>query len=162
MPGQGLLALDGGYVQSHDNPEGMEGKVAAESGVAQAESLVVLGDGASWITEIAAWHFPQVKRQLDLWHLLRRGHRPSWGKTWPRLLDPPPYWCIHEKSVMVVKRPFCVIGLSALVPAVDVRLGDLWFGPPGWMTFVTMLCRIQPLRSPPDARGRRPNHRLSL
>jgi hypothetical protein len=72
----------------------MEGKVAVESGVAQAESLVVLGDGASWITEIAAWHFPQVKRQLDLWHLLRRGHRPSWGKTWPRLLDPPPYWCI--------------------------------------------------------------------
>jgi hypothetical protein len=93
VPGQGLLALDGGYVQSHDNPEGMEGKVAviasgrervgrdrwrltgrhyvasfgsaatfgplvyqvaAESGVAQAESLVVLGDGASWITEIAA------------------------------------------------------------------------------------------------------------
>ena len=43
VPGQGLLALDGGYVQSHDNPEGMEGKVAAESGVAQAESLVVLG-----------------------------------------------------------------------------------------------------------------------
>ena len=62
MPGQWLLALDGGYVQSHDNPEGMEGKVAAESGVAQAESLVVLGDGASWITEIAAWHFPQAKR----------------------------------------------------------------------------------------------------
>jgi hypothetical protein len=28
VPGQGLLALDGGYVQSHDNPEGMEGKVA--------------------------------------------------------------------------------------------------------------------------------------
>jgi hypothetical protein len=119
VPGQGLLALDGGYVQSHDNPEGMEGKVAviasgrervgrdrwrltgrhymasfgsaatfgplvyqvaAESGVAQAESLVVLGDGASWITEIAAWHFPQAKRRLDLWHLLRRGHTAVLGE----------------------------------------------------------------------------------
>ena len=48
-------------------------QVAVEAGVAQAELLVVLGDGASWISEIASWHFPTAERRLDLWHLLRRG-----------------------------------------------------------------------------------------
>ena len=111
VPAQGLIALDGGYVQSHDNPAGMEGKVAVlatgrervgrerwrltgrryvarfgsaatfgplvyqvatEAGVAQA-ALLGCWDDASWISEIASWHFPTAERRLDLWHLLRRG-----------------------------------------------------------------------------------------
>lgn len=111
-PEQVLLALDGGWVRSRDNPGGMEGKVAviatghdqispqrrrltgrryvarfqpadafgaqvfaaaAEQGVAQTGQVVVLGDGADWITTITAMYLPQAERRLDLWHLLRRG-----------------------------------------------------------------------------------------
>jgi hypothetical protein len=49
-------------------------QAAAELGLTQAEHLVVLGDGAAWISELAAWCFPDAERRLDLWHLLRRGH----------------------------------------------------------------------------------------
>ena len=58
-------------------------QVAAEAGVAQAELLVVLGDGASWISEIASWHFPTAERRLDLWHLLHRGHEALLAEELP-------------------------------------------------------------------------------
>ena len=51
-------------------------QVAAEAGVAQAELLVVLGDGASW-------HFPTAERRLDLWHLLHRGHEALLAEELP-------------------------------------------------------------------------------
>lgn len=110
-PAQLLLALDGGWVRSRDNPGGMEGKVAvmatgrepigctrrqltgrryvarfqpseafgvqvfaaaAEQGVAQTDQVVVVGDGAEWITSITDMYLPEAERRLDLWHLLRR------------------------------------------------------------------------------------------
>jgi Uncharacterised protein family (UPF0236) len=110
---EGLVALDGGWVASHDTPHGMEGKVAVLAtgretighqrrrlterhyvasfasaddfgkrvyrealtlGLAAAPQLVVLGDGAAWISELTAYHFPQAERRLDLWHLLTRAH----------------------------------------------------------------------------------------
>jgi hypothetical protein len=49
-------------------------QAAAELGLTEAKHLVVLGDGAPWISELAAWCFPHAERRLDLWHLLRRGH----------------------------------------------------------------------------------------
>jgi hypothetical protein len=58
-------------------------QVAVEAGVAQAELLVVLGDGASWISEIASWHFPTAERRLDLWHLLHRGHEALLAEELP-------------------------------------------------------------------------------
>jgi hypothetical protein len=51
-------------------------QVAVEAGVAQAELLVVLGDGASW-------HFPTAERRLDLWHLLHRGHEALLAEELP-------------------------------------------------------------------------------
>ncbi len=112
-PEELLVALDGGWVRSRDNPGGMEGKVAviatgrtrcgrhrwrligrryvarfqpsepfgaqvyqaaAEAGVAQARQVVVLGDGAEWITSLTDLYLPQAERRLDLWHLLRRAN----------------------------------------------------------------------------------------
>lgn len=45
---------------------------AVEQGVAQTDQVVVLGDGAEWITSLTAMYLPDAERRLDLWHLLRR------------------------------------------------------------------------------------------
>lgn len=42
---------------------------AQRQGVEQAEHVVLLSDGASWIKEVQALHFPQALVVLDLWHL---------------------------------------------------------------------------------------------
>lgn len=47
-------------------------QAAAELGLVPDAEVVVLGDGANWITELAAWCFPGAERRLDLWHLLHR------------------------------------------------------------------------------------------
>lgn len=47
-------------------------QAAAELGLVPDAEVVVLGDGAHWITELAAWCFPGAERRLDLWHLLHR------------------------------------------------------------------------------------------
>lgn len=47
-------------------------QAAAEAGVARAERVVVLGDGASWISSVAEWCFVDAEQRLDLWHLLDR------------------------------------------------------------------------------------------
>lgn len=47
-------------------------QAAAEVGLVPDAEVVVLGDGANWITELAAWCFPGAERRLDLWHLLHR------------------------------------------------------------------------------------------
>lgn len=47
-------------------------QAAAEVGLVPDAKVVVLGDGANWITELAAWCFPGAERRLDLWHLLHR------------------------------------------------------------------------------------------
>jgi hypothetical protein len=106
-----LLALDGGWLPSHDTAGGMEAKVAVLAtgreqvgrqrwrlsgrryvgrvqdaarfgpqvfqaaravGLGPDTPVVVLGDGAAWITSLTAACFPGAKRRLDLWHLLRR------------------------------------------------------------------------------------------
>jgi len=41
---------------------------AARQGVATAERVVVVGDGAHWIWNLAAEHFPGAVQILDLWH----------------------------------------------------------------------------------------------
>jgi hypothetical protein len=42
--------------------------LAAEHGLRQAKQVVVLGDGASWIWNVAAEHFPGAVQIVDLWH----------------------------------------------------------------------------------------------
>ena len=47
-------------------------QAAAEVGVARAERVLVLGDGAGWISSVAEWCFVDAEQRLDLWHLLDR------------------------------------------------------------------------------------------
>jgi hypothetical protein len=42
--------------------------LAAEYGLRQAKQVVVLGDGATWIWNLAAEHFPGAVQIVDLWH----------------------------------------------------------------------------------------------
>lgn len=47
-------------------------QAAADAGVAAAERVVVLGDGAGWISSVTEWCFVDAEQRLDLWHLLDR------------------------------------------------------------------------------------------
>jgi hypothetical protein len=42
--------------------------LAQQHGLAQAQELVVLGDGAPWIWNLVAEHFPTAVQIVDLWH----------------------------------------------------------------------------------------------
>ena len=42
--------------------------VAARRGVEQAAETVVIGDGAEWIWNLAAHHYPQATQVVDYWH----------------------------------------------------------------------------------------------
>jgi hypothetical protein len=42
--------------------------LAQQHGLAQAQELVVLGDGARWIGNLGAEHFPTAVHLVDLWH----------------------------------------------------------------------------------------------
>lgn len=42
--------------------------LAQQQGLAQAQEVVMLGDGAAWIWNLAAEHFPTAVQIVDLWH----------------------------------------------------------------------------------------------
>src|SRR5438309_1347481 len=42
--------------------------LAQHSGLSQAQQVVALGDGASWIWNLVGEHFPQAVQIVDLWH----------------------------------------------------------------------------------------------
>jgi hypothetical protein len=42
--------------------------LAQQHGLAQAQEIVILGDGASWIWNLVAEHFPSAVQIVDLWH----------------------------------------------------------------------------------------------
>ncbi len=46
--------------------------LAREWNATQARELVVLGDGAAWIWNLARRYFPQAVQIVDLWHVLER------------------------------------------------------------------------------------------
>jgi hypothetical protein len=43
-------------------------EVAMQAGLARADEVVVLGDGAHWIWDLAEEHFPGATQIVDLWH----------------------------------------------------------------------------------------------
>ena len=47
---------------------------AAQAGVEQACEVVVAGDGAEWIWNVAAHHYPQATQILDCWHARQHIH----------------------------------------------------------------------------------------
>lgn len=49
--------------------------LAQQWGAHRAKELIVLGDGAVWIWNLVAKHFPQAIQILDYWHVLERLHR---------------------------------------------------------------------------------------
>lgn len=42
--------------------------LAQQHGLAQAQEIVILGDGAAWIWNLVAEHFPSAVQIVDLWH----------------------------------------------------------------------------------------------
>lgn len=61
---------------------------AWRQGIATAERVVVLGDGAAWIWNLAAEHFPAAVQVLDLWHAtehLWAAGRALYGEGDPRV-----------------------------------------------------------------------------
>lgn len=66
-------------------------QLAVECGLEQAEQVVVLGDGAPWIWNLAAEHFPGAVQIVDLYHAKEHvwdvahavfGRSTPAGKTW--------------------------------------------------------------------------------
>jgi hypothetical protein len=62
---------------------------AARRGSARARQLIVLGDGATWIWNLAAEHFPAATHIVDLYHARQHLHdlvaivAPSLGQDTP-------------------------------------------------------------------------------
>lgn len=48
--------------------------LAVAAGVAKASQVVVIGDGAEWIWNIASHHYPQATQILDIWHAREHIH----------------------------------------------------------------------------------------
>ena len=98
VPAQGLIALDRGYVQSHDNPAGMEGKVA------------VLATGRE-----------RVGRER--WRLTGRRYVASFGSA--ATFGPLGYQVATEAGVAQAALLGCWDGASWHFPTAERRL-DLW------------------------------------
>src|SRR3989304_6636619 len=63
---QGLISYVAGQV-----PAAFGIRLYAEAlgrGLERAEEVVILGDGAHWIWELAKEHFPEAVQILDFWH----------------------------------------------------------------------------------------------
>jgi hypothetical protein len=70
------------YTGAIENAEQFGRRIYAEAlrrGLARATRVVVLGDGAPWISNVAAEHFPDATRILDLFHA--REHVSEIAKT---------------------------------------------------------------------------------
>jgi len=70
------------YVGAIEMAEAFGPRIYAEAvrrGLRQAQKVVVLGDGAPWIWEIAAQHFPGATEIVDLYHA--RQHLADLGKA---------------------------------------------------------------------------------
>ena len=66
-------------------------------GVMKAAEVVVLGDGALWIWELAAMHFPQATQILDFFHVCERLHETSRIK-WAVENDPAADWWVRAQQ----------------------------------------------------------------
>jgi len=65
------------YVAAQEGAESFGWRVygeAAGAGVEQAGETVVIGDGAEWIWNLAAQHYPQATQIVDYWHACEHIH----------------------------------------------------------------------------------------
>lgn len=66
------------YVAAQEPAEAFGERVyqwAAQAGVEASEAVVVVGDGAEWIWNLAEHHYPQATQVLDFWHTCEHLHQ---------------------------------------------------------------------------------------
>jgi len=76
-PAGGDVSGDKRYVSAQETAEsfGVRLYVAAgQSGVGDAEEVVVIGDGAEWIWNVADHHYPNATKIVDYWHACEHIH----------------------------------------------------------------------------------------
>jgi len=83
-----------GYVATRQGTEALEKQLYAEAlqrGLLQADSVLVLADGATWIWNIAKDRFKDAVHRVDLWHVTERlwaiandlyGHNTPEARKW--------------------------------------------------------------------------------
>jgi hypothetical protein len=80
--------------------------VAARAGVFHCRQVAVVADGAEWIWQEAAKHFPHAVEILDLWHVLEHlwaVARAGWGETAAE-------WVAEQKERLLANGVSAVIG----------------------------------------------------
>jgi hypothetical protein len=87
-----------GYVATRQGPEALEKQLYAEAlqrGLSQANSVLVLADGAVWIWNLAEDRFKHATHRVDLWHVTEHlwavandiyGHHTPEAREWVRPL----------------------------------------------------------------------------
>jgi hypothetical protein len=90
------LIADRGYVATRGGIDSLKRQLHAEAlqrGLLQAETVLVLGDGAVWIWNLATDQFKKAKQRLDLYHVKQHlwelagelyGHGTPEAKAWVR------------------------------------------------------------------------------
>ncbi|HET7036953.1 MAG TPA: ISKra4 family transposase [Thermomicrobiaceae bacterium] len=100
---------------------------AGRQGLATATQVLVLGDGAHWIWNLAEEHFPQAVQILDLWHAtehLWAAGRARFGEGDPRVAD----WVAGTKDRLLAGEVPALLGEWAAVTPRD---------PTAWATELT-------------------------
>jgi hypothetical protein len=65
------------YVSAQETAESFGGRLyvaASQSGVLEAGEVVVVGDGAEWIWNLADHHYPDATKIVDYWHACQHIH----------------------------------------------------------------------------------------
>jgi len=73
-PGGRSLILSRGTVMTRGGIDELKRQLWAEAmrhGLAQAQEVLIIADGAVWIWKLAADRFPQARQRLDPWHALQ-------------------------------------------------------------------------------------------
>ncbi len=70
-------AVNSRYVAAQESAESFGDRLyvtAAQAGVEYADQVVVIGDGAEWIWNLAAHHYPDAIQIVDYWHACEHIH----------------------------------------------------------------------------------------
>ena len=115
------------YVGGFETAGDFGGRIRAEAfrrGLGRARRVVLLGDGAAWIWELARVNFPDALQILDLFHALERLHSLceglyGVGSAWAKRMDE--QWAQMFKQDLVLD----------VIAAARARLRDLGEPPDG-------------------------------
>lgn len=84
--------------------------LAREWGAERAQELVLLGDGAAWIWNLARRHFPQAVQLVDLWHVLERLYTVAEARFGSRTSAPAKGWVNQMRGHLEANLVGTVIG----------------------------------------------------